>query len=229
MPFIPNAEQIARVTIKANGHPNLAEKFAVVIRFLALNPASASGRRRKNAPVVGTIEYIKAAAAVFANARAPKKPEPPATVPDEMVSFMLHHYFGIPEANLEHIKRDHLLSMAAENMVGDLLERYLAEGLEPAGWVWISGSLIKGADFLKPPSGNERKWFVLQVKNRDNSENSSSSAIRVGTEIKKWFRTFSKKPGSNWDKFPDTVCRVGFSENGFRKFVKSHLRDLKAT
>lgn len=227
MPFIPNAERIARAMMITNGHPELAEKFATVVRFLALNPASASGLRGRNAPVAGTLAYIQATAAVFANSRALRKPEPPATVPDEMVSFILHKYFGIPEANLERIKGEHLLSMGAENLVGDLLERYLAEGLEPSGWIWISGSLVRGADFLKPPAAKEPKWLVLQVKNRDNSENSSSSAIRVGTEIQKWFRTFSKKPGSNWQKFPDSICCVDFSEDGFKEFVRKYLLALK--
>ncbi len=227
MTFIPNAEKFARDTMMAEGHPTLAEEFAIVIRFLALNPGSASALRGRSANEAGTREYINAAAQAFANARAPKIPKPPSTVPDEMVGFILHHYFDVPEAKLEDIKHEHLLCMGAENMVGDLLERYLADGLEPSGWVWASGSLIRGADFLKPPSPMEPQWLVLQVKNRDNSENSSSSAIRDGTEIQKWFRTFSKKSGSNWDQFPDHIGRIGFSEKGFREFVKRHLLAIK--
>jgi hypothetical protein len=226
MPFIPNAEEIARIEMRAIGHPELAEKYAMAIRFLALNPDGASALRGKK-EVVGSAEYITKAAAAFASARAPRSPNLPATVPDEMVSFILQEYFHIPGADLERIKAEHLLSMAAENMVGDLLERYLANGLEPNGWIWISGSLVTGADFLKPPADGESKWLVLQVKNRDNSENSSSSAIRVGTEIQKWFRTFSKKPGSNWQKFPDSICSVDFSEEGFKAFVRNYLLTLK--
>jgi len=226
MPFIANAEEIARAAMKKNGHPELAEKFVMVIRFLTQNPQAASKPRKKDMEV-GSLEYIEAAAASFANSRDPKSPKEPSTVPDEMVSYILKEYFGIPEAELEGIKRGHLQSMGAENMVGDLLERYLAEGLEPQGWVWISGALVKGADLLKPSTGQLNKWQVLQVKNRDNSENSSSSAIRTGTDIQKWFRTFSKKSGSNWEEFPDSICRDGFSEEGFKDFVKKYLLALK--
>jgi hypothetical protein len=225
MTFIANAEKIAREEISLIA-PELEEKFATIIRFLEKNPGAASKLRKKDLEV-GSLDYIKAAAAVFAGSRTPRKPEPPSTVPDEMVSYILQEYFEIPEKDLERIKKGHLISMGAENMVGDLLERYLADGLEPKGWVWISGSLVKGADFLKPPAPSKRKWQVLQVKNRDNSENSSSSAIRDGTDIQKWFRTFSKKPGSNWAEFPDSVLRAGFSEEGFKEFVRKYLLALK--
>jgi hypothetical protein len=117
--------------------------------------------------------------------------------------------------------------MGAENFVGELLERYIAEGLEPYDWVWVSGSIVKAVDFIHPPTKKNSKWTILQVKNRDNSENSSSSAIRAGTEIKKWFRTFSKKAGSNWQNFPDIMNRADFSEEGFRDFVKKYLDHLK--
>jgi len=170
MGFIANAESIARAAMRENGHPELAGKFATVIRFLAQHPDAASKPRKK--VEVGSRKYIEAAALSFAISRTPKSPEPPATVPDEMVSYILKEYFDIPGADIERIKHGHLLSMGAENMVGDLLERYLAERLETKGWIWISGALVKGADLLKPPTGQQTKWQVLQVKNRDNSENS---------------------------------------------------------
>ena len=68
---------------------------------------------------------------------------------------------------------------------------------------------------------------MLQVKNRDNSENSSSSAIRAGTIIEKWFRTFSRRAGSNWAAFPDESLRAQLSEEAFKDFVKEYLRELK--
>ena len=225
--FIPNAQQIARDTITDMGYPELAEKFGTVIRFLVSYPKAASLKRGKCAPMVGTLGYITAAADKFASSREPRSPEPPNTVPDEMVSFILHNYFNTPKESLDQIKRDHLLSMGAENLVGDILERYIATALEPAGWVWISGSLVKGADFLKIPTDDDPTWQVLQVKNRDNSENSSSSAIRDGTNIKKWYRTFSKKPGNNWNRFPDIDHRNLLSEDGFKEFVRAYLIAIK--
>ncbi len=144
-----------------------------------------------------------------------------------MVSFILCHYFNVKESHLQRVKREHLLSMSAENLVGGLLERYLANVLEPHGWIWCSGSMIRGVDFIKSPQTPDGVWVLLQVKNRDNSENSSSSAIRGGTTIKKWFRTFSRKPGSNWEVFPDDSLRKELSEDGFRAFVENYLHSLR--
>jgi hypothetical protein len=172
------------------------------------------------------VEYILRAAKNYAKGREPKRPEPPSTVPDDMVSFVLENYFDVDVDHLEAAKQLHALSMGAENIVGNLLEHYLTTVLEAHGWIWCAGSLIKAVDFIKPPSNGE-DWVLLQVKNRDNSENSSSSAIRVGTTIDKWFRTFSKKTGSNWEKFPDPIAKMELSEAGFREFVKVYLVNLK--
>ena len=54
-----------------------------------------------------------------------EKLEPPTTVPDEVVSIVLNISFNIQPENLERIKEEHRFSMAAENIVGDLLERFV--------------------------------------------------------------------------------------------------------
>lgn len=221
MLFIKNADQVARDAIRAVD-PGLENKFATLMHFLALHPEAASEPRGKNSPAIGSDGYIIAAAANYAKGREPKRPEPPSTIPDEMVSFVLEHYFNVPRNSIERVKKEHALSMGAENIVGNLLEHYLASVLEPLGWIWCAGSLVKAIDFIKPPV-NKEEWILLQVKNRDNSENSSSSAIRTGTAIEKWHRTFSKKPGSNWPAFPEPTARNLLSEQGFRDFVITYL------
>lgn len=80
--------------------------------------------------------------------------------------------------------------MAAENMVGYLLELYISTALEEHGWIWCAGDFVRAVDFIKRNSNGQ--WEAVQIKNRDNTENSSSSAIRNGKEIKKWFRSYSK-------------------------------------
>jgi hypothetical protein len=224
--FIADAEVIAQAAMQLVS-PLLVDKYAVLIRFLVSNPDAASKMKGKRAPAIGSETYIRDQAAIFASSRHPKAPAPPATVPDELVSFILHEYFGIPVKNLARASREHLLSMAAENLVGDLLERYLASVMEPQGWVWCSGSMVRAVDFIKPPTAKGNRWGLLQVKNRDNSENSSSSAIRIGTDIQKWFRTFSKKTGSNWAAFPDEAVCPLLSEQAFLVFVKDYLVALK--
>ena len=81
-----------------------------------------------------------------------------------MVSVILTSFFDLPEANIPRIQHEHQLSMAAENLVGELLERYLASVLEPAGWVWCSGSMVKAVDFIKPPDKTTEEWELLQAR-----------------------------------------------------------------
>lgn len=183
--------------------------------------------RGASAPALGSPDYIRRYAAVFARAREPRAPKSPETIPDAMVSVILTSFFDLQEADIPRIQHEHRLSMAAENLVGELLERYLASVLEPVGWVWCSGSMVKAVDFIKPPENTTGEWELLQVKNRDNSENSSSSAIRLGTRIKKWHRTFSRKPGSNWAAFPDEHLCKRLSEENFAAFVQNYLQDLR--
>lgn len=223
MAFVSNAEEIARAAMSSI-NLSLADRYAGVIRFLASYPGAASAMRGSSAPTIGSAEYVRRQASAFASARDSRAPQAPSTVPDEMVSVILVSYFGIANSDVERVKREHLLSMGAENMVGDLLERYLASVLEPHGWIWCSGSMVKAVDFIKPSVGTA--WRLLQVKNRDNSENSSSSAIRVGTEIEKWHRTFSRRAGSNWAAFPDPALRALLSEDAFKSFVRAYLGSL---
>ena len=113
--------------------------------------------------------------------------------------------------------------MAAENMVGELLERYIHAELSKFGWIRCWGEATKSIDFIKPESAD---FIMLQIKNRDNSENSSSKAIRDGTDIKHWFRTFAKTGATNWDAFPDINARTVLSESGFQDFIKAQAPNL---
>lgn len=222
MPFIKNAVDRAMSAMDLI-NPSFSKPFAIVIRFLSCSPDASPELRGSNPPAIGSEDYVAALAEKFAKGRALKAPKPPLTIPDDISSLILQHYFGIAADRLEEVKREHQLSMVAENMVGELLERYLATVLEPLGWTWCSGSVVKAVDFLKAPARQGERWRMLQVKNRDNSENSSSSAIRSGTNIEKWFRTFSRRQGSNWDAFPDTDLRGKLSEKGFGDFIRSYL------
>jgi hypothetical protein len=113
----------------------------------------------------------------------------------------------------------HRISMAAENLLGELLERYIAECLEPQGWVWCAGNTVRAVDFLRQDLD-----VALQIKNRDNSENSSSSAIREGTNIQKWFRIYSKTGRTNWENFP---FGSGLSEEDFHRYIQDYAKSLK--
>lgn len=227
--FIPTAESIAAAVMQEKGHEAYAERFSTIIRFLVANPKRTSSLQKRSIGR-GSLEYIHGAADQFIKSRESRTPAPPKTVPDEMVSFILNKWFEVPEEDLQRVKDEHSLSMAAENIVGELLERYLAIQLEENGWVWASGSLVKDVDFILPyATRGKEKWHQLQVKNRSNSENAPSSSVRKNTKIIKWHRTNAYNAGSRWDLFPKLSTAVAFSEEEFKKFVQEYLLNLKGS
>ena len=207
-------------------NPNLTEKFEKLVLCLSMNPELAPKPKSKSIEQ-GSREHIAKLAISFATSRGPKTPKTPSTVPDKMVSEILNIYYDIPESELEEAQKIHAESMGAENIIGDLLERYIASVLEPQGWIWCSGSTMKAIDFICPPINNSGIWRCLQIKNRDNTENSSSRAIRNGTSIEKWFRTFSRKESTNWGAFPCVTGRSHLSEEGFISFTNDYLENLR--
>lgn len=198
--------------------------FPTILAYLREHPSSLSlrGKTREldNPETIALLEerYTKACVTLA-------YPVPVSTSPDPVVSLVLQIVHEYTPAHTENIKVEHQQSMQAENIVGALLERYLAERLAPVGWVWCAGDFVRAVDFIRPL---ETGWAALQVKNRDNSENSSSAAIREGTDIHKWFRTFSRTGATNWNNFPDPQARTTLSEEGFQAFVRQYLAATKA-
>ena len=91
---------------------------------------------------------------------------------------------------------NHNLFMSAENIQGNLLEEYIASKTRPYGFLWCDGNVLRAIDFC-----NSDGTFFLQVKNKSNTENSSSSNIREGTTIEKWYRLGTRT--KNGVRYPD--------------------------
>lgn len=199
--------------------------FIEICRFLHDNPDRLSWRS-KNKPNITNTSGLKILAKKFFNGyRRSDFPVEPGTIPDEMVSIVMQYAYGYSIEQCQKIKIEHQYSMCAENCVGSLLERYLDSVLRQQGWYWCCGNFIKAIDFIN--KDKRGMWLALQMKNRDNTENSSSSAIRNGTQIQKWFRSFSKKGGTNWDNLPELMQGYNLSESGFIAFTKKYLKQEK--
>jgi len=141
----------------------------------------------------------------------------PSTTPDPVIDLIIAT--GIPtlrEAEVERIKFAHRLSMSAENILGILIEEYIFEKLHDHGWALGWGETIKAVDLCSEDGK------LIQIKSRDNTENSSSSKIRTGTQIEKWFRTKSSTGETKWnDLCLMTQMPVGYmTEHDFREYVK---------
>jgi hypothetical protein len=150
-----------------------------------------------------------------------------ATIADPAVDVVLEVFGKHPPQELGRASQYHRSSMAAENLVGGLLEHYLAQQLEPQGWFWCACNIIRGVDFFKDGD----PITLLQVKNRSNSENSSSSLIRktllehgCPVQIDKWHRTNSRTGQTCWDKLPGNSRQQLASEEGFHRFLKTYIR-----
>lgn len=151
----------------------------------------------------------------------------PGTIADPVVDIVISHRLqNLNNRDIRQIQGAHRLSMNAEKIIGDLLEDYIHTKLEPFGWYCAWGSTLKATDFVVPQNTAKPRW---QIKNRDNSENSSSKAIRKaarekGVKIDLWFRTFSKTGITNWPALNDELNIDSendpvLSEESFRRFV----------
>jgi len=140
-----------------------------------------------------------------------------ATFPDAIVKLILQSRLpNIDDELALKIEGGHSLMMTIENLVGDLLEEYLSIKLRSNGWCCCWGSTIDAVDFCKSDGS------LIQIKNSDNSENSSSSRVRSGTTIQKWYRRISTRENTYvWDSLNDLLDRTDLSEEDFRHFVVS--------
>jgi hypothetical protein len=202
------------------------DKFNVILKFLKANPDAVPGKNISDKKAyIDDEDNQKKLREKFETARS--KPfvfKVSETVPDPAVSKILEYTKGYDESELEKITLQHKESMAAENIIGGMLEAYISSELEDDGWINTSGNTVKAVDFIK--DNGDGTFQALQIKNRDNTENSSSSAIRENTTIDKWHRTFAHKEGTNWEAFPETdeSIKKKLNEEGFQKFIQDNLK-----
>lgn len=143
----------------------------------------------------------------------------PGTVADPVIEKIIGSRIGILSADdLNKITYAHRLGMSAENILGLILEEYLADNLKAYGWHCAWGETVKSVDFVHVDGR------LLQIKNRSNSENSSSGAIRKGTQIEKWFRVKADRIEYMWDSLNEICGTVHLSEDKFVEFVQNTLK-----
>jgi hypothetical protein len=222
-----SAKMIAlQYTSNQGDESGLAESFAHICWFLYENVDRLSQLRFKPTLIFTTQGLHYLAKRYFDEYRRPSiPPQKPQTIPDPIVGTVMMEFYNYSQSDVERIKTEHQQAMSAENCVGALLERYLDTVLRPQEWHWCCGSFVRAIDFVKHDQNGT--WMALQIKNRDNSENSSSSAIRQGTTIQKWFRSFSRTGKTNWANLPPIMQGYGLSEESFNDFVRKYIRNAK--
>ena len=154
------------------------------------------------------------------NGRASQRiSNPPGTVADPIIEKIIGSRLdNLSDKDLEKITYAHRLGMSAENILGLILEEYLSENLIGYGWHCAWGETVKSVDFV------HENGSLLQIKNRSNSENSSSSAVRDGTEIEKWYRIKADRVEYMWPQLNRICGTTNLSEDRFVDFVQRTLR-----
>ena len=195
-----------------------------ILRFLQEFPEELSWRG-KNKPDPSTPDGMRALAEKYYQGYTCSHfPKISKLIPDDVVSMIMEEAYDISTIDRQANKEIHSKAMSAENCLGQLLEKYIDSVTCSSGWVWVAGDLIKAVDFIFPENNS---WKLLQIKNRSNSENSSSKAIRDGTKIEKWFRIKAENGMTYWDSVPESMRNLGLSEDNFRQFVVNYIRQEK--
>lgn len=142
-------------------------------------------------------------------------------IPDNAIYEYIKEKHNFNDENILLVRNYHNMAMDAENRFGYYLEEFIYSKIKKNNWIWCTGSVLKSIDFIKKNSKNkDEPWTMLQIKNSDNSENSSSNKIRKGTNIKKWFRRFSMRNDTNWDKLIEITSCDDLSEDNFLEFLR---------
>jgi hypothetical protein len=147
---------------------------------------------------------------------------PSRTTPDSALDIVMEVFGNVARSDLRRASELHRIAMTAENTLGTLLETYLANIFEPRGWLWCCGNIVRAVDFFKPGTPAQ----LLQVKNRSNSENSSSSAIReflregIPTNITKWYRIRAGDGRTCWENLPGNDREQIADERRFIEFIQ---------
>lgn len=190
--------------------------FSVIANDVARIPGNVSGKTAELA-IKKWLEKIKAG---FDNRPSQRISNLPGTVADPIIETIIKARLGqLSVDDLVKIIFAHRLSMSAENLLGLLLEEYLAIRLREYGWHCAWGETVKLVDFVS------EQGVLLQVKNRSNSENSASGSVRAGTAIVKWHRIEADRIEYRWEEL-NQICGTKelLSEIDFVEFAVSSVK-----
>ncbi len=163
------------------------------IKDMALFP---NIRLHENATYLDYLsKWIKGYEDASLNPPSNRKAFPKSSCSDPAIQTIVQIATNVDVAFIERMNAYHNLFMSAENIQDNLLEEYISDSVHQYGWIWCKGNVLRAIDFCSKDG-----QILLQIKNKSNTENSSSSAIRIGTPIKKWYRLGTQS--RNGEKFP---------------------------
>ncbi len=190
--------------------------FTVIANDVGRAPANIGGKYDNEHAVIK--KWLNKYKGGYEGRVSQRASNPPGTVADPIIEKIIGTRLpNLTDADLNKITHAHRLGMSAENILGLILEEYLADNLNASGWHCAWGETVKAVDFVNEDGR------LLQIKNRSNSENSSSSSVRDGTVIEKWYRIKADRVEYMWGTL-NTLCgTTHLSEEAFVQFVRDTL------
>lgn len=176
-------------------------------------------------------KWIKGYIDATSNPPSQRKASPKGSCSDPAIQTIVQIAMDTDEDFATCMAAYHNLFMSAENIQGNLLEEYISISARPYGWIWCNGNVLRAIDFCSSDGA-----VLLQIKNKSNTENSSSSAIRTGTTIEKWYRLGTrtvggqKLPAYKWDSLNSiinahvTTCiaaNCNMNEESYQDFLRT--------
>ncbi len=206
------------IQLQINWDDEVKYLFRVVAADLNRVPGNIGG---KNDDEITTIKkWLEKYKKGYEGRASQRLSNPLGTVADPVIEKIIGARLShLTDEELKKISFAHRLGMSAENILGLLLEEYLSVNLRPGGWHCAWGETVKSVDFVNEDGS------LLQIKNRSNSENSSSSAIRNGTEIEKWYRIKADRIEYMWETLNQICNTTTLSEGAFVDFATSCIRN----
>jgi hypothetical protein len=201
------AFQNAKQTLPEINWEDLNCIFEIALQSINLFPNIKFSGEQNNEHYIA--QWVKKYHESFINPPSTRQAEPKSSCSDPSITNIVKIIKEIPEEDNDEIQtyeKIHNLFMSAENVQGNLLEEYISQNVRPYGFIWCQGTVLKSIDFC-----NTSGTLLLQIKNRSNTENSSSLRVRDGTTIEKWYRLGTrsihhvKTPTYKWDKLNSLI------------------------
>lgn len=180
--------------------------------------------------------WVKQYVDEFRNPPSERIATPKRSCSDPVIKYIVRETMDLSNEEADKQETAHNLFMSAENIQGNLLEEYIAMRVKDYGIIWCRGKVLKSIDFFSPTTN-----LLLQVKNKSNTENSSSNKVRQDTNIQKWYRLgTTKKNGAQipkycWDKLnkiinkscSDNLYQCNMSEDDYKSFIYNVIKNNK--
>ncbi len=104
-------------------------------------------------------KFVKKFFHAYRNRPSLKKGSPSKTIPDPLVAEIVAIRIENNKYNNKEITKLHRVAMASENLIGALLEEYIANNVIDKGWANCWGSTILATDFVSVRSLLEEKGY----------------------------------------------------------------------